>query len=797
MSEINTGVWGASATWSKATPYFSGSNTPDDDAFYYGEFPKLVDMVDAGRLSFDTPIDNSICYAGQAQGMPLASLHIDSYDVSGNQAQTGGQDAPTGWFFTYAEQSGVIGLTVNAFHTLYTGGNYEPFGCFSWKPNGAEEVSGYKNRNNKVRPIVKFNPHAVYLAIRCQMLNMQTGAVTARWLYDLDNGNAHTDEVIIHAEGLIYVKLNNSDNYSVVSSRVCGVAINQPFKVGSSDLYDYMYLSDAIYGSYGAVPLYGYQSTGQVVRDSNDNLYYNEVTDYNRADTPSPNWGYSMANVFVDTLQSNSNDRLTYISNPDNPRLIHRRYAPNTAANCELLRKCAAAYGLFFTDKRGGLLADNANRWTSEDMYMGLLRGGVGYGDYTRGEGNRDNPGFGWTSSTQSGYVPSQPVDPNVYDSVTGWNTVTARASFTRRYELSLSSVQQLAYELWQANATKPVDVDMKNFALDEYLTNNPIDAIVSLKFFPFGISSAAAPAAVFLGKYQTAIAGNATGDVIKIINFPSIPVVRHYNDFRDFEPYTKLSLYIPFCGTINIPTSEIMGHSLNVKLAVDLQTGACTGFVMADSICIATASGTMSIDIPVSGLQSADLSNAVYNAVASWTQTQISNGKISSGLLSHGNTGILGSIARGFDKVGVGGLAGLANIGQNGDYSGVGSIISVAAGLDPIKAMGAGIVSDVNSAKADYELTHIDTPMRLIGNASPLLGCVIESNIRLIITRPITDDSATATYAETVGYATLDSGTVSQFSGLTVGTIDVSGISATASEKQAIADAFASGVYL
>ena len=144
-----------------------------------------------------------------------------------------------------------------------------------------------------------------------------------------------------------------------------------------------------------------------------------------------------------------------------------------------------------------------------------------------------------------------------------------------------------------------------------------------------------------------------------------------------------------------------------------------------------------------------------------------------------------------------MGGLAGLAGTTQKGAYTGLGSIISVAAGLDPIKAMGAGIVSDVNSAKADYELTHIDTPMRLIGNASPLLGCVIESNIRLIITRPITDDSATSNYAETVGYATLDSGVVSQFSGLTVGTIDVSGISATASEKQAIADAFASGVYL
>ena len=300
----------------------------------------------------------------------------------------------------------------------------------------------------------------------------------------------------------------------------------------------------------------------------------------------------------------------------------------------------------------------------------------------------------------------------------------------------------------------------------------------------------------MYLGKYQTNIAAVGLGTSVRVIDFAPIEIYRHFGDFRDFEPYTQLTMYIPFCGTVSIPTAECMGNYVSVKLCIDVGTGAATGYVIVSKsgtggICVATATGTAAIDIPVSGLQSANLSQAVFNAAANWTQTQISNSGLTGGIMSHAG-GLLGAMGKGFGK-----NFNLGNVKQGFLGGPIGALTSTIPSIDPTKALASGLSMDIENAKADYELSHIELPMRLIGSISPALSSVIESNCRLIIYRPITDESALSHYADTVGFATVQSGTVSQFTGYTEGTIDVSGINATAEEKTAIANAFASGVYL
>ena len=83
------------------------------------------------------------------------------------------------------------------------------------------------------------------------------------------------------------------------------------------------------------------------------------------------------------------------------------------------------------------------------------------------------------------------------------------------------------------------------------------------------------------------------------------------------------------------------MGNYVSVKLAIDTSTGAATGYVIVSKtgsggICVATCQGMAAIDIPVSGLQSANLANAVFNATAKWTQTQVNNISANSGLFKN-----------------------------------------------------------------------------------------------------------------------------------------------------------------
>ena len=337
----------------------------------------------------------------------------------------------------------------------------------------------------------------------------------------------------------------------------------------------------------------------------------------------------------------------------------------------------------------------------------------------------------------------------------------------------------------------------MNDFALDEYLTNNPVDTIVSLKFFPCSFESVIAPTPLYLGKYQTNITVNPIVKTVKEINFAPVECFRHFGDFRDFEPYTTIQMYIPFCGTVSIPTAECMGKYVSVKLCIDISTGAATGYVIVSKtgsggICVATATGTAAIDIPVSGLQSANLSNAIFNATSAWTQTQIANAKVSSGVLAH-SEGLLGTMAKGYGGSGIS-LSGIVSSIRGGPVGAISGLVDM---FDPSKAILNGLDREIENAKADYNVTHIELPMRLIGAASPVLASVLETNCRMIIYRPVTDETALTNYADTVGYATIADGVVSDFHGFTVGTIDVSGINATADEKQAIAAAFAGGVYL
>lgn len=515
--------------------------------------------------------------------------------------------------------------------------------------------------------------------------------------------------------------------------------------------------------------------TGQIINDSsNTNAPTLAVL---------PCWNY-FQNQTIEVYHPYSTDYYYYYKIP---------YSDDTYNK---IMAIAALFGCFFTPTNKYVfdydMLDN-------DLYLPIIdENGVAHGQYTRGAENANNPLYTKNSIRDIDYdpdAPPTPIDPNTYSDTTNWNNVDFRQAFTKRYLLTGSQVAQLSAELWAAQSSKPADIDYNNFAIDEYLTNNPIDTIVSLKYFPCTFADVA-PAVVHLGKYTTNIAATALGTSVRIIDFAPIECFPHFNDFRDYEPFTELAMYIPFCGTVKIPTAECMGNYVSVKLAIDTSTGAATGYVIVSKtgsggICVATCQGMSAIDIPVSGLQSANLANAVFNATANWTQTQVNNISANSGLFKN-TGGVMGAIARGMSN-----SVNLSDV-KGGILGGpIGAAGSLVNSLNPISALQRGLNIDIDNAKADYELSHIQVPTRLVGSASPALGCVIELDCRLIIYRPVTDETALSNYADTVGYATVQGGTVGQFSGFTVGTVDVSGINATAKEKQAIAAAFANGVYL
>lgn len=747
---------------------------------------QLRTAVSNNKITANVPIDNTICAVGQGAKSPYKEIACHYYDEDSNT-----------WYGPYITE---ITTPVNMFpyETYSTNGlqginggftnlNFAPLSSGQaqiWCENGVEikYYNGrplYYNANWRLAPFTYYQLKSIVLQVLVNYTTntsepmTDTGLNEDHWIALDVWKNSYSQYPIVGCKvRMISAYQINGDNigyYNFVGENnnpyrsAFGLGLNHPIKHNDTDTF----LS---------------YTTFKNSQIDSDVIIFNKC--YNLS-----GWGkYSK-------LCLPMWDRFSaYLQKPSNRAVLYR--VPYSEDVYEELMQAVASLGFCFTPT--GKTSFNVN-FTDADMCIPVIdENGITTGDYTRGSDNTNNDLYNADSVRDKGYnpdTPPAPVDPNTYSDTTNWNNVDFRQAFTKRYLLTGTQVASLATELWAAQSSKPADIDYNNFAIDEYLTNNPIDTIVSLKYFPCTFSDTA-PAIVHLGKYTTNIAATALGTSVRIIDFAPIECFPHFGDFRDYEPHTEIAMYIPFCGTVKIPTAECMGNYVGVKLAIDTNTGAATGYIIVSKtgsggICVATCQGMAAIDIPVSGLQSANLANAVFNATANWTQTQINNISANSGLFKNMG-GVMGAIARGMtDSVKLsdvkGGILG-------GPIGAVGSLVNR---LNPISALQSGLNIDLDNAKADYELSHIQVPTRLVGSASPALGCVIELDCRLIIYRPVTDENALSNYADTVGYATLQGGTVSQFSGFTVGTIDVSGINATAKEKQAISAAFANGVYL
>lgn len=465
-----------------------------------------------------------------------------------------------------------------------------------------------------------------------------------------------------------------------------------------------------------------------------------------------------------------------------------------TDENIEHIREWCAAYGLFFTDGRqtdSGYSAlysagNDSTRWTDEKMCLGVVDDeGYTDGTYTRGTGNTDANNFDWKTASESKYDPDRPPPSpeNRYDTQTVFNSIGDLATMTRRYVLRGSEVLQLGSALWSiSEALTDSGTDFSELTpkvIDQFLTNNPIDCIISLQRYPMTIP-AVGTSTVKLGKTDTGIACKPMERTAFFYLFTGSVINPKFGDsFLDYNPYTKMELYVPFCGTMQLNPADIIGRQLNVQLVVDFTTGTCTGFIMSDDLVIETVNGNIAIDIPVTGIQAATVASQLNNAIANK-----SNKTLEAQSASLGN-------------VSLGGLFRLAT--------------------DPVKALKAAEIAENEETRAEYDLTHQNAPIHVIGAASAVGGWAIDLQCRLIIYYPSGDVIRTgqppewnsqqlAMYGRTTGFACCIEGSIGSMStGLVVGTspdlngmvTNAQGYPATAAELDMLRAAISEGVIL
>ena len=417
----------------------------------------------------------------------------------------------------------------------------------------------------------------------------------------------------------------------------------------------------------------------------------------------------------------------------------------------EIASKVVSTYGTYWTGTQS--VAANATTGsgaTNDLLRLPIAQSGVYYGDYVKGADIKNAPNADWGSNPDdpfdwwgdNGVTPNP--DPNSYTDKTPLNrpSLTAFGAFNRAYAMTQSGLNSLADYLWNQSDT------IFNGLVDglALMGNNPMDAIIDCRMYPFDVLSMLGSTGtqyITLGRSRTNITGVHLGNVTNcVLDLGTAEFRRYYSErlgrdcFLDYEPYTTGELYIPYVGTVPLNSSIYAGHTVNVKLIIDFQTGACEAVIFKDLIATDFKSGMIGVDIPVTGVNAAQWANGVVSSVLQ-------------------------------------GGAGVASV-ATGDVVG-------------------GAFQIANAAVSGF---NTPLPISEKGNASSACGQWLPQQAYLIVHTPIT--KVPNSYGSTIGYACEYTSTLGSNSGYTVcADVNINGNFATETERKEIEDLLKRGIFI
>lgn len=172
-------------------------------------------------------------------------------------------------------------------------------------------------------------------------------------------------------------------------------------------------------------------------------------------------------------------------------------------------------------------------------------------------------------------------------------------------------------------------------------LWENPAEYIVDLTYYPLRPDTLN-----MAGAQEQIIVGNVNSDVTGLI-FPdsgnrfhymgAYHVEPYYNSYLDYEPYTSISIYLPYIGVRSLDSSRVTGHTINVGYTFDFNTRQVTAHLGLDGEgfgdlgnALDSFTGSFGVAFPLSGSQA---NQVALNVLQSTTQLISSAGAIAGGV--------------------------------------------------------------------------------------------------------------------------------------------------------------------
>ena len=232
---------------------------------------------------------------------------------------------------------------------------------------------------------------------------------------------------------------------------------------------------------------------------------------------------------------------------------------------------------------------------------------------------NYDDDPNGYDDDDDDYHDPSDNADDTPDDST----DVSVSGEVCKTFKIEQIELKKLSQFLWTSDF-------FDNILL---VNNSPIENIISLKALIGTVATT--------GNSQTLTLGNVTttANVVPCnesitINVGSITLPRKYNNFLDFEPYTKVQIYLPFYGCAMLDSSLVIGRTITIKYIIDVITATAKIKIIHDNKTLYEFKTTCGSDLPITSSNRASVEMG-YLSSGVGMGISIASGNVLGGLAS------------------------------------------------------------------------------------------------------------------------------------------------------------------
>lgn len=151
-------------------------------------------------------------------------------------------------------------------------------------------------------------------------------------------------------------------------------------------------------------------------------------------------------------------------------------------------------------------------------------------------------------------------------------------------------------------------------------LFQNPIEGVISLhKVFVTPVDSGTGN--IVVGTLNSGVSSATVNEQYVEVDCGSVTLSEDFGNVFDYDPYTKVALYLPFIGIVPLNVADVMRATINVKYGADIFTGACIAMVSVsrdgNEAVLYQYTGNCAVHYPLSNVQQSQLLSGLITVAA------------------------------------------------------------------------------------------------------------------------------------------------------------------------------------